>query len=266
METFETTLREFGGEDSKSSDRASVDDRPKLAEGAPGAGPDLLGPPAANRHRLQDERSAITHHFAFGGHEGYLTVGFYPNGQPGEIFIRMAKAGSTIAGLMECFGTVVSVSLQHGVPLKVLCDKLSHTRFEPSGWTGNAEIGYAKSVMDYIFRWLEIRFLSGEQFTLFSDGRRGTSVGGESRPGRVDGSQFFHDMGDAPPCVACGGLMKPSGTCYTCVNCGQTSGVSGRAGVQRISTRLDAESRVRWEHWNRDSTCWQQLTADWQAA
>jgi hypothetical protein len=83
---------------------------------------------------LQDERSAITHHFAFVGHEGYLTVGFYPNGQPGEIFIRMAKAGSTIAGLMECFGTVVSVSLQHGVPLKVLCDKLSHTRFEPSGW------------------------------------------------------------------------------------------------------------------------------------
>jgi ribonucleoside-diphosphate reductase alpha chain len=175
---------------------------------------------------LQDERSAITHHFAFGGHEGYLTVGFYPNGEPGEIFIRMAKAGSTIAGLMECFGTVVSVSLQHGVPLEVLCDKLSHTRFEPSGWTGNAEIGYAKSIMDYIFRWLVLRFLSGEQLTLFSEGRSGTSVGGESRPGRADGSQFLHDMGDAPPCVACGGLMKPSGTCYTCVNCGQTSGCS----------------------------------------
>jgi hypothetical protein len=94
------------------------------------------GPPAANRHRLPDERPAITHHFAVGGHEGYLTVGLYPNGQPGEIFIRMAKEGSTIAGLMECFGTVVSVSLQHGVPLRVLCDKLSHTRFEPSGWTG----------------------------------------------------------------------------------------------------------------------------------
>jgi ribonucleoside-diphosphate reductase alpha chain len=150
METSEPTPRVFGGEDSKSSDPASVDDRTKLAEGSPGTAPDLLGPPAANRHRLQDERSAITHHFAFGGHEGYLTVGFYPNGQPGEIFIRMAKAGSTIAGLMECFGTVVSVSLQHGVPLKVLCDKLSHTRFEPSGWTGNAEIGYAKSIMDYV--------------------------------------------------------------------------------------------------------------------
>ena len=106
---------------------------------------DLSGPPAANRHRLQDERSAITHHFTIGDHEGYLTVGLYPNGQPGEIFIRMAKAGSTISGLMECFGAVVSVSLQHGVPLKVLCDKLSHTRFEPSGWTGNPELGYAKS-------------------------------------------------------------------------------------------------------------------------
>jgi ribonucleoside-diphosphate reductase alpha chain len=148
METFEPTLREFSGEDSKSPDSASVDDRTKLAEGAPGTGSDLLGPPAANRHRLQDERSAITHHFAFGGYEGYLTVGFYPNGQPGEIFIRMAKAGSTIAGLMVCFGTVVSVSLQHGVPLKVLCDKLSHTRFEPSGWTGNAEIGYRPVSLD----------------------------------------------------------------------------------------------------------------------
>src|SRR5580700_11897186 len=168
METFEPTPREFGAEESRSSDLASVDDRTKLSEGALGAASDLMGPPAANRHRLQDERSAITHHFAFGGHEGYLTVGFYPNGQPGEIFIRMAKAGSTIAGLMECFGTVVSVSLQHGVPLKVLCDKLSHTRFEPSGWTGNEELGYAKSIMDYLFRWMELRFLSGKQLPLFT--------------------------------------------------------------------------------------------------
>ncbi len=185
-----------------------------------------MGPPAANRHRLQNERSAITHHFAFGGHEGYLTVGFYPNGQPGEIFIRMAKAGSTIAGLMECFGTVISVSLQHGVPLKVLCDKLSHTRFEPSGWTGNAEIGYAKSIMDYLFRWMELRFLSGNQLSLFGQGNSEISAGGEMTPGPADGSQFILDMGDAPPCVGCGGLMKPSGTCYTCVNCGQTSGCS----------------------------------------
>jgi len=226
METFEPTLREFGGEDSKSSDPASDDHLSKLTERAPGAAPDLLGPPAANRHKLQDERSAITHHFAFGGHEGYLTVGFYPNGQPGEIFIRMAKAGSTIAGLMECFGTVVSVSLQHGVPLKVLCDKLSHTRFEPSGWTGNAQIGYAKSIMDYLFRWMELRFLSGKQLPLFGLGGSGDSDGRELNPGPVDGSQFLCDIGDVPACVACGGLMRPSGTCYTCVNCGQTSGCS----------------------------------------
>jgi ribonucleoside-diphosphate reductase alpha chain len=111
MEASELTPREFGEEESRSSDPASSDDRSTLAEGVPGSAPGLLGPPVANRHRLQNERSAITHHFAFGGHEGYLTVGFYPNGQPGEIFIRMAKAGSTIAGLMECFGTVVSVGL-----------------------------------------------------------------------------------------------------------------------------------------------------------
>ncbi len=129
--------------------------------------PDLSGPPAAIRHRLKDERSAITHHFTIGDHEGYLTIGLYPNGQPGEVFIRMAKAGSTISGLMECFGAVVSVSLQHGVPMKVLCDKLSHTRFEPSGWTGNPELGYAKSIMDYLFRWIELRFLSGKQLPLF---------------------------------------------------------------------------------------------------
>lgn len=137
------------------------------SEVATAPAPDLSRPPAANRHRLQDERAAITHHFTIGDHEGYLTVGLYPNGEPGEIFIRMAKAGSTISGLMECFGAVVSVSLQHGVPLKVLCDKLSHTRFEPSGWTGNPELGYAKSIMDYLFRWIELRFLSGKQLPLF---------------------------------------------------------------------------------------------------
>lgn len=226
MDTLEPTIQGFTEDGSKSPAVASANDRAKLAEKVPESASDLSGPPAANRHRLQDERSAITHHFAFGGHEGYLTVGFYPNGQPGEIFIRMAKAGSTIAGLMECFGTVVSVSLQHGVPLRVLCDKLSHTRFEPSGWTGNAEIRYAKSIMDYLFRWMELRFLSGEQLTLFGQIDGGNGAGGETTPTSVDGSQFVHDMGDGPPCVACGGLMKPSGTCYTCVNCGQTSGCS----------------------------------------
>jgi ribonucleoside-diphosphate reductase alpha chain len=226
METLEQTRWESSGKDSKSPVSTGADDRSKLAEGAPAIAPDPLGPPAANRHRLQDERSAITHHFALGGHEGYLTVGFYPNGKPGEIFIRMAKAGSTIAGLMECFGTVVSVSLQHGVPLKVLCDKLSHTRFEPSGWTGNAEIGYAKSIMDYLFRWMELRFLAGKQFPLFGPGGSLEGAGKDLNPGAVDDSQILDDMSDSPPCVACGGLMKPSGTCYTCANCGQTSGCS----------------------------------------
>ena len=226
METSQPTIPGSSKQGSKLPDLASAVDLSKLAEGATGVASDLLGPPATNRHRLQNERSAITHHFSFGGHEGYLTVGFYPNGQPGEIFIRMAKAGSTIAGLMECFGTVVSVSLQHGVPLKVLCDKLSHTRFEPSGWTGNAQIGYAKSVMDYIFRWLELRFLSGKQLPLFGPSGGENNAGSEPSPDPVEGSQFFYDIGNAPPCVACGGLMKPGGTCYTCANCGQTSGCS----------------------------------------
>jgi ribonucleoside-diphosphate reductase alpha chain len=129
---------------------------------------DLNGPPRAVRHRLQEERASITHKFSIAGHEGYITVGLYPNGQPGEIFIRMAKEGSTVSGLMDAFATSVSLALQHGVQLKVLCEKFAHTRFEPSGWTGNEQIGYAKSLMDYIFRWLNLRFLSGEQLTLFA--------------------------------------------------------------------------------------------------
>jgi ribonucleoside-diphosphate reductase alpha chain len=129
---------------------------------------DLNAPPRAVRHRLQEERASITHKFSIGGHEGYITVGLYPNGQPGEIFIRMAKEGSTVSGLMDAFATSVSLALQHGVQLKVLCEKFAHTRFEPSGWTGNEQIGYAKSLMDYIFRWLSLRFLSGTQLTLFA--------------------------------------------------------------------------------------------------
>ncbi len=129
---------------------------------------DLNAPPRAVRHRLQEERASITHKFSIAGHEGYITVGLYPNGEPGEIFIRMAKEGSTVSGLMDAFATSISLALQHGVPLKVLCEKFAHTRFEPSGWTGNEQIGYAKSLMDYLFRWLNLRFLSGEQLTLFA--------------------------------------------------------------------------------------------------
>ena len=129
--------------------------------------PNSDGPPRAVRHRLPAERASITHKFGIAGHEGYVTVGLYPNGCPGEIFIRMAKEGSTISGLMDSFATAVSMCLQHGVPLKLLCEKFAHTRFEPSGWTGNEQIGFAKSIMDYLFRWMQLRFLSGEQLTLF---------------------------------------------------------------------------------------------------
>ena len=129
---------------------------------------DAQAPPRAVRHRLPAERASVTHKFGLAGHEGYITVGLYPNGQPGEIFIRMAKEGSTVSGLMDSFATAVSLALQHGVPLRVLCEKFAHTRFEPSGWTGNEQIGYAKSIMDYIFRWIQIRFLSGHQFDLFA--------------------------------------------------------------------------------------------------
>ena len=137
---------------------------------------DSKSPPRAVRHRLPAERASVTHKFSLSGHEGYITVGLYPNGQPGEIFIRMAKEGSTVSGLMDSFATAVSLALQHGVPLRVLCEKFAHTRFEPSGWTGNDQIGYAKSIMDYIFRWIQIRFLSGQQLDLFAGLSAGVSV------------------------------------------------------------------------------------------
>src|SRR5260370_28862884 len=120
------------------------------------------------RRRLQDERRAITHHFSIGGQEGYLTVGLYEDGEAGELFIKMSKEGSTVSGLMDSFATAVSLALQYGVPLKVLCEKFSHMRFEPSGCAGNPHIGYAKSIMDYIFRWLHLRFLQGGQQKLFA--------------------------------------------------------------------------------------------------
>jgi len=115
-----------------------------------------------HRRRLPAERSAVTHKFDIAGHEGYITVGLYPDGQPGEIFLKMAKEGSTVSGLMDTFATSVSLALQYGVPLKDLVNKFAHVRFEPSGFTGNQEIPIAKSIVDYIFRWLGSRFLSPE--------------------------------------------------------------------------------------------------------
>jgi len=175
------------------------------------------------RRRLPDERRAITHHFSVGGQEGYVTVGLYEDGQIGELFIKMSKEGSTVSGLMDSFATAVSLALQYGVPLRVLCDKFSHMRFEPSGWTGNARIGFAKSIMDYLFRWLDLRFLQGESKSLFE-----TTLT-ESALAAVDPVKALSEvvqLEDAPPCLNCGSLMVRNGSCYRCMTCGSTSGCS----------------------------------------
>src|SRR4029079_10365350 len=211
----------------------------------------LNAPPRAVRHKLQEERASITHKFKVGDHEGYITVGLYPDGSPGELFITMAKEGSTVSGLMDSFALAVSIALQHGVPLKLFCEKFAHTRFEPSGWTGNADIGYAKSIMDYIFRWLQLRFLTGQQGMLFENLRLRTpgagpqtsgaddvtgSAASDQRsevrgptPGSVhaaDALAGLIDLGDAPTCSFCGSIMTRNGSCYRCGSCGSTSGCS----------------------------------------
>jgi ribonucleoside-diphosphate reductase alpha chain len=207
---------------------------------------DMNAPPRAVRHKLQAERASITHKFKVGDHEGYITVGLYPNGQPGELFITMAKEGSTVSGLMDSFALAVSIALQHGVELKLFCEKFAHTRFEPSGWSGNPDIGYAKSIMDYIFRWLQLRFLTGQQQLLFDNlGLRpagalpeGTGEVGGATPevrNRKPGTGSVHaadalsslvDLGDAPTCSFCGSIMTRNGSCYRCMSCGSTSGCS----------------------------------------
>lgn len=175
------------------------------------------------RRKLPDERRALTHKFSIAGHEGYITVGMYDDGTPGEIFITTAKEGSTISGLMDSLATGISFALQYGVPLKFLVDKFSHMRFEPSGWTGNSQIPYAKSIVDYIFRWLGARFLDPEYAV--------TDVGCAPalRPTEPDPQQtlaFDVASGDALTCSECGSIMTRSGSCYRCPNCGCTSGCS----------------------------------------
>jgi ribonucleoside-diphosphate reductase alpha chain len=217
---------------------------------------DPSAPPKAVRHKLLEERMSITHKFNVGGHEGYITVGLYPSGSPGEIFITMAKEGSTVSGLMDSFSCAISLALQHGVPLKMLCEKFAHTRFEPSGWTNNPDIGFAKSIMDYIFRWLQLRFLTGQQQLLFenlrprlasgqlpeaggsgslptTDDRQPTTGSrAESREPRAgaihaaDALSALVDLGDAPSCHVCGSIMVRNGSCYKCMSCGSTSGCS----------------------------------------
>jgi len=186
------------------------------------------------RRRLPDERKALTHKFSIGGHEGYLTVGMYEDGQPGELFCVMAKEGSVVSGLMDSFATAISLSLQYGVPLKVLVDKFSHTRFEPSGFTGNPQIPIAKSITDYIFRWLALKFLPREDIP---ESMRLHEAEPSARPpeARADterkalpstAREAFLNQEDAPPCHTCGAIMIRNGACYRCANCGSTSGCS----------------------------------------
>ncbi|MBE0656485.1 MAG: vitamin B12-dependent ribonucleotide reductase [Bryobacteraceae bacterium] len=178
------------------------------------------------RRKLPDERQSITHKFSIAGHEGYITVGLYEEGMPGELFISMAKEGSTISGLMDSFATAISYGLQYGVPLKFFVDKFSHVRFEPSGYTGNDKVPYAKSIMDYIFRWLAFKFLGPDAAM---ENEAGESM--RLRPTAPEPQQRLQfapadGMEDAPICSECGGLMTRNGACYKCENCGGTSGCS----------------------------------------
>ncbi len=191
------------------------------------------------RRRLSDERKALTHKFSIGGHEGYITVGLYEDGAPGEIFITMAKEGSVVSGLVDSVATLTSIALQYGVPLEVLCNKFGHTRFEPSGFTNNPQIPIAKSIMDYIFRWLQMRFLAVEPVEgadegskdlpstgLVTEMRQPTSKAPAIGAAVSHESHVFQMQADAPPCHSCGAIMVRSGSCYKCLNCGSTSGCS----------------------------------------
>ena len=199
----------------------------------------------AVRRKLPDERKAVTHKFDIGGHEGYLTVGLYEDGTPGELFVTMAKEGSTISGLMDAFATQTSYALQFGVPLKFMVDKFSHMRFEPSGFTKNKEIPIAKSIVDYIFRWMASHFLPVEDQDEVGIIRREDAPAQApmadpkpaepeykviATPKTINGISSpkltFVNTGDAPACPDCGAITVRSGSCYKCLNCGATTGCS----------------------------------------
>jgi ribonucleoside-diphosphate reductase alpha chain len=199
--------------------------------------------PGTKRRKLPSERNSITHKFSVGGHEGYITVGMYADGHPGEIFIKMAKEGSTLSGIMDAFALSVSISLQYGVPLRALVDKFVNSRFEPSGYTGNPKIRYAKSVVDYIGRWLGAKFISpdyldndaalgeGESAALSvvastPQASAAPAAGPETVAETETVTRPRAAAEDAPYCSECGMLMTPNGSCYKCSNCGSTSGCS----------------------------------------
>ena len=209
---------------------------------------DATSPPAYRRHRLPDERVAINHKFTIGEHEGYITIGEYADGSPGEVFVHISKEGSAVSGLMDAVGALTSVALQSGVPLATLVKKFRHMRFEPSGWTRSPEIGHADSILDYVFRWMGNRYPSVDE----SDAAAGQSrlvleedivlANQQEGPAPVtpslaeeprapynadDGnSGVFQNQLDAPPCAECGSIMVRSGSCFRCYNCGATSGCS----------------------------------------
>lgn len=216
----------------------------------------------ARRQKLPDERQSITHKFEVAGHEGYITVGLYEDGRPGEIFITMSKDGSTLSGIMDAFATSISLNLQYGVPLRVLVNKFTHTRFEPAGFTNNKQIPMAKSIMDYIFRWLAIKFLNPEEAALVHNA---LLIGDDNKelknkalteekpaikeeeeeenafPTPGEGQEplpsfrekvkqqnllTFQNHEDAPFCEECGSIMVRNGSCYKCLECGSTTGCS----------------------------------------
>jgi len=209
----------------------------KAAEAAPGLAEQRELFIRAHRRKLPSERASITHKFSIGGHEGYITVGMYETGEPAEIFIKMAKEGSTLSGFMDGFALSVSMGLQYGVPLKALVDKFINTRFEPAGYTGHPAIPYAKSVLDYIARWLGGRFISADYLTQNGEGRVPVATLAMpvisyalSATAQVDPPSQSADsrpmFDGAPTCSECGMLMTPNGACYKCENCGGTSGCS----------------------------------------
>jgi ribonucleoside-diphosphate reductase alpha chain len=182
-----------------------------------------------HRQKLPDTRESVTHKFSVGGHEGYITVGQYENGQPGEIFVTLGKAGSTLCGFADAFATAISFALQHGVELRFLVDKFTHVRFEPSGFTGNQEIPIAKSIVDYVFRWLARRYLPAEEHpeeptTTLNENGFEAQAAGDTLKDREHA--VFIAQADAPPCHECGSIMVRNGACYACANCGATSGCS----------------------------------------
>ncbi|MCY3733406.1 MAG: vitamin B12-dependent ribonucleotide reductase, partial [Chloroflexi bacterium] len=238
------------GERSGQSDAAErVEPGPSLPSDAPVVIENAQSPPAYRRHRLPDERKAMTHKFTIGEHEGYMTIGEFADGKPGEVFVHISKEGSAVSGLMDAVGTLTSVALQSGVPLATLVKKFSHMRFEPSGWTRSKDVPHADSILDYVFRWMGNRYLDQESSDTVAAQAR-MPIADEVRladedtgpaPVTPPTSSVLHvaepqasyssDTGfqnqlDAPPCAECGSIMVRSGSCFRCMNCGATSGCS----------------------------------------